>query len=154
MCVSMRIAVCVRIPVCVRMYSMCAYGLNIKSSLVRAPWLAKSRSQCSDSMRDSVSLFAVMTSPSSSFSLSSACRSGYVGGCDGGIMQRGSGMDATRDGQGYITVSTSIRIAFNCIFRQFRVIRLLSWALRRVLKRKGREENMLKWNKSAYKISR
>lgn len=30
-----------------------------------------------------------------------------MGGCDGGIMQRRSGVDATRDDHSYVTVSTA-----------------------------------------------
>lgn len=149
---SMCVCVCIWACVCARIWP------EYQKHSCMSPRVAESRSQCSDLMRDSVSLSAVMTTSSSS-SLSSACRSRsrYVGwgGCDGGIIRWGSGLDATRDDQGYVTVSTAIWVtAFNCVFRHLREKRLLSWALRRVWKRKGREEKAVKWNKSAYKIRR
>lgn len=76
----------------------------------KRPQGAESRSQSSDLMRDSVSLTAVMTSPSSSSSLSSACRNGWICGWGGevGIIRWGLGMGAIMDDQGYVMVSTTI----------------------------------------------
>lgn len=143
MCVC---SICVYLGVRV---SMCADGLNIKS-LVKAPGgAAESQSQSSNLMRDSVSLSAVVTSPSSSSSLSSACRDSWMcgRGCEVGAWVRAHPRGMTR-----VTLRSappSGSQLFNCTFRHFRAVRPLSGALRRVW-----EEMPARWNKSAYRKRR
>lgn len=111
--------------VCILCFSVCVCVPEYQKPCTSPPgWGAESRSQSSNLMRDSVSLSAVVTSPLLFlFLIICMQEQGWIYGCCGGwvgVHPRGMTRVTLRSAR------QSGSQLFNCIFRHFRVIRLLS----------------------------